>query len=993
MTITSTSRVAGPFSGTGSTASFPFTFKVFQQSDLYVALLDLTGGAITVLALTTDYTVALNSDQDTNPGGSVTLTTGGQAGGVLATGFTLTITSSMAALQGVDLSNGGAFYPDVINQALDTLTILIQQQNDTLQRTIVFPLTDGNPPAFSTTLPSAPARAGLMLGFDSSGDLATYNSVPEPGPQGSQGPQGTPGPANTLGIGTVATGAAGSSAAATITGASPTQTLNLTIPQGIQGIQGIQGAQGVQGVVGPSGASLNYRGAWSSSTTYALNDAVSVSSVLYASIQGSNLNQNPSTATTYWAIFPAPTLSTSIPPIASGSGSSGSAATAAKGDHVHPTEVTGVAIAPASIAATGNIASAGVITDMEIVTLRQPNRLNLGWAVQDVNGNVALGVTNTGAVIGVNQLPTGATISGSDLTLPGNLFLPNGLLSDGEIVSISPYNYLGLVWAFIDSTYQVAWGITKAGTLYIPAPSSSAAITASAAAPLNQTGNPLAPNVDSLSFYYAPDGSAVQQVSRVAEVTASTFAVATGAAVSSSRAAIPMTTDSSNHNTQPSPNQDASWITYLKTPTAGGAPTIMKMNRWGQHKIPMTTGYEKLFALSHVLIGGQSLADGAASTAISLAQPFSNVMFNAGVRPGGNAGPTVPAMPAPTSIVPLVEQTDATNAYGETIASGFANTVYQWMAEAGILMPLLLSDWGVGGFAYASLAKGTQPYANGQAQVSGGLSLFSAAGYASYGVRSLLWVHGEADAFTAAYDANLATMQANFEADTLALTGQPTNIPMFLCQTSGLCSYPVANGLLPTTILSPYLQLQAAINNPGKIVLTGPSYMCQYNTGPSPHMIAQGYRKQGGYFAKAFLKQVFQNEAWRPLSPRKIVRDGLNIYVDFWVPVPPIRINVADVIQPTWAGSKYGFEYFDSSATPPAISAVNVIGPTTLQIVLASVPTGSNKQLRYAYTFTQNTQPGPTTGQRGNLCDSDTATSWYGDALPNWCVHFNQAIN
>lgn len=122
MTISSTTRVAGPFVGSGSTATFPFTFKVFVQADLYVTELDVATGAISTLALTTDYTVALNEDQDSDPGGSITLT-----GGNLATGFTLTITSDVAQLQGVELSNGGAFYPDVINDALDRLTILVQQ--------------------------------------------------------------------------------------------------------------------------------------------------------------------------------------------------------------------------------------------------------------------------------------------------------------------------------------------------------------------------------------------------------------------------------------------------------------------------------------------------------------------------------------------------------------------------------------------------------------------------------------------------------------------------------------------------------------------------------------------------------------------------------------------------------------------------------------------------------------------------------------------------
>jgi hypothetical protein len=58
---------------------------------------------------------------------------------------------------------------------------------------------------------------------------------------------------NTLAIGTVTTGAAGSAAAASITGTAPNQTINLTIPRGDTGAQGVQGIQGIQGIQGPAG--------------------------------------------------------------------------------------------------------------------------------------------------------------------------------------------------------------------------------------------------------------------------------------------------------------------------------------------------------------------------------------------------------------------------------------------------------------------------------------------------------------------------------------------------------------------------------------------------------------------------------------------------------------------------------------------------------------------------------------------------------------------
>jgi hypothetical protein len=54
-------------------------------------------------------------------------------------------------------------------------------------------------------------------------------------------PQGPVGPPNVLNIGTVSTLSAGASATASITGTSPSQTLSLGVPQGIQGVQGNPG--------------------------------------------------------------------------------------------------------------------------------------------------------------------------------------------------------------------------------------------------------------------------------------------------------------------------------------------------------------------------------------------------------------------------------------------------------------------------------------------------------------------------------------------------------------------------------------------------------------------------------------------------------------------------------------------------------------------------------------------------------------------------------
>jgi len=127
MTISSNSRKAGPFIGNGTAATFPFTFKVFQASDLEVVKLTVATNVETVLVLNTDFTASVNEDQNSSPGGTITL-----SAGALAAGYNLVITSDIENLQPTDLTNQGGFYPEVITDALDRATIQIQQLQDTL---------------------------------------------------------------------------------------------------------------------------------------------------------------------------------------------------------------------------------------------------------------------------------------------------------------------------------------------------------------------------------------------------------------------------------------------------------------------------------------------------------------------------------------------------------------------------------------------------------------------------------------------------------------------------------------------------------------------------------------------------------------------------------------------------------------------------------------------------------------------------------------------
>ena len=129
MTINSSTRIAGPYTGNGSTTAFPFSFKVFSTAEVTVVQTNLSL-VETTLTLGTNYTVALNANQNSNPGGTVNMVT------APASGFLITLTSSLGYTQTLDLTNQGGFYPSTINDALDRATIQIQQLNEQVGRSI-----------------------------------------------------------------------------------------------------------------------------------------------------------------------------------------------------------------------------------------------------------------------------------------------------------------------------------------------------------------------------------------------------------------------------------------------------------------------------------------------------------------------------------------------------------------------------------------------------------------------------------------------------------------------------------------------------------------------------------------------------------------------------------------------------------------------------------------------------------------------------------------
>lgn len=105
------------YTGNGVTTSFPYTFRIFNKSDLSVTVVDLAEN-VSELVLDTDYTV---SGAGGYTGGNVTLTS------PLADGYKISIARDLAVTQETDLRNQGKFFAEVHEDAFDKLTMLIQQ--------------------------------------------------------------------------------------------------------------------------------------------------------------------------------------------------------------------------------------------------------------------------------------------------------------------------------------------------------------------------------------------------------------------------------------------------------------------------------------------------------------------------------------------------------------------------------------------------------------------------------------------------------------------------------------------------------------------------------------------------------------------------------------------------------------------------------------------------------------------------------------------------
>jgi hypothetical protein len=150
MTVSASLRKTSLLLGDDEQTEFSFSFKTLNESDIKVVVVD-AGGIETVLVLNSDYTVALNGNQEVSPGGVVTypyIHTPPQSPlpSPLADGSGMVIYSDVAFDQPLDIPTGGNFNAVAVENQFDRAAMQIQQLAEEVSRSARVSITSDQSP-------------------------------------------------------------------------------------------------------------------------------------------------------------------------------------------------------------------------------------------------------------------------------------------------------------------------------------------------------------------------------------------------------------------------------------------------------------------------------------------------------------------------------------------------------------------------------------------------------------------------------------------------------------------------------------------------------------------------------------------------------------------------------------------------------------------------------------------------------------------------------
>lgn len=388
----------------------------------------------------------------------------------------------------------------------------------------------------------------------------------------------------------------------------------------------------------------------------------------------------------------------------------------------------------------------------------------------------------------------------------------------------------------------------------------------------------------------------------------------------------------------------------------------------------------------HIQMCGQSLAGGIGSGRISSAATATGwLMPSGGIEDGQTLSVGLTGLPLTSSSFVGMDPTVAKNLYENPLYGVCAQLQGMLNAESAAVSVSGSASWH-GEYKISQLDKegGSPQYDVAVAQSR------AYAGYSSTEAKSFLahvmcWLQGESDITAGTSPDEYLRRLNNLIADYQSDVGQDMPPVMVTYQTG---SHTRRAPYYSSDI--PQVQLLAANTNP-YIFMACPTYVFPYNS-DGVHMPGNSYRWLGCYFGKAIFNILTKN-AWKPLQPESVYRNGRVVTVVMHVPVSPLVLDTDMVSNP----GDYGFEVWgDTDGARKTIQSVTVSG-NRVTLVLDADP-GQTVVVKYAQG-TQGANAGPITGARGNLRDSDSTLAYCRDVtatdqntpykLYNWCPIFS----
>ncbi|EPV7327207.1 hypothetical protein ACV9ZL_005946, partial [Klebsiella oxytoca] len=380
---------------------------------------------------------------------------------------------------------------------------------------------------------------------------------------------------------------------------------------------------------------------------------------------------------------------------------------------------------------------------------------------------------------------------------------------------------------------------------------------------------------------------------------------------------------------------------------------------------------ESLRFLVHLIITGQSLAAGGST------QTQSPVTTTAQADYGILAFKTGPKVDFKydtlnesllEAVIPCRENA-GTRPGQESPSSGMAFKIHDLTGHT-----VLVSDACSSGTAIEDISSGSATFTGATKMIQSAVAMAEKLGMQYVPVMVLIHGNQNAAAGTSisSYRTAMETLRAHYESVINAATGETQSLHMFVGQLSNTIPYGGTAGSTKTNNIG-IAQYQESRDN-ALIHLASAQYARPYSDGE--HMTSAGYRTEGEVIGSV-VGGWLNDSAKSSLVPIEsdVVQSGTTITIPVAGCVGDLVIDTARVTDP----GNYGF-----ALTGATIASVAVSGSgTAAKIVITKADSTAATALSYASQGIAGQNPGPVTGSRGCIRDSQSGSSLSGLPLYN----------